>query len=248
MPGARCLQDEAATTAFLRDGSNYPLFAKPADGKYSIAVASADAYDPGNDKVVLQDGSRLAVSRLAATLARRDAGFMLQRRLNPHPDFALKFGPRLWSVRLILLLTADGPLIHHAAAKIATGANPADNFWRVGNMLGDIDLGTSRIRRVVRGESAGMAVNERHPDTGQAILGTLMPDWPGIKAMAKDAGMRLPGLRTQSWDIELTDQGPVPLEVNFGGDLNLAQLASGAGVLDGPYPSHLRRCGYRGRL
>ena len=32
------------------------------------------------------------------------------------------------------------------------------------------------------------------------------------------------GVRTQSWDVALSDQGPGFLEVNFGGDLNLAQL------------------------
>ena len=40
-------------------------------------------------------------------------------------------------------------------------------------------------------------------------------------------------------------QGPVLLEVNFGGDLNLAQLAHGAGALDDAYAEHLRRRGYQ---
>ena len=63
-------------------------------------------------------------------------------------------------------------------------------------------------------------------------------------ALATAAARLLPGIRTQSWDIALTDAGPVPLEVNFGGDLNLTQLASGAGVLDATYREHLRCCGY----
>jgi len=40
---------------------------------------------------------------------------------------------------------------------------------------------------------------------------------------------------------------PVLLEVNWGGDLNLAQLAHGEGVLDEDYRSHLAACGYRRR-
>ena len=40
-------------------------------------------------------------------------------------------------------------------------------------------------------------------------------------------------------------QGPVLLGVNFGGDLNLAQLAHRAGVLDDAYAEHRRQCGYR---
>ncbi|HTW26376.1 MAG TPA: hypothetical protein VME92_04565 [Acetobacteraceae bacterium] len=40
-------------------------------------------------------------------------------------------------------------------------------------------------------------------------------------------------------------RGPVLLKVNYGGDLNLTQLAHGTGVLDERYAEHLARCGYR---
>ena len=36
------LADHAEAEAFLRDPANYPLFARPIDGKYSLAVLSAD--------------------------------------------------------------------------------------------------------------------------------------------------------------------------------------------------------------
>ena len=65
--------------------------------------------------------------------------------------------------------------------------------------------------------------------------------------MIKTASQLFPGIRTQSWDIAITDRGMVSLEVNWGGDLNLAQLAYGAGVLDDDYRRHLRSCGYQFR-
>ena len=65
--------------------------------------------------------------------------------------------------------------------------------------------------------------------------------------MVISAAEILPGIRTQSWDIALAAEGPVILEVNYGGDLNLAQLAHGTGVLDERYVEHLARCGYRSR-
>jgi hypothetical protein len=48
-----------------------------------------------------------------------------------------------------------------------------------------------------------------------------------------------------SCDVALSDEGTVSLEVNFGGDLNLAQLANGKGGLDEGYIEHLRECGLR---
>ena len=91
-----------------------------------------------------------------------------------------------------------------------------------------------------------MAPNPLHPDTGRAIIGTVIPEWDSLGALVKDTSRLLPAIRTQSWDMAVTDERPIPLEVNFGGDLNLPQLASGAGVLDEAYRSHLTSCGYKG--
>jgi hypothetical protein len=175
----------------------------------------------------------------------KGAGYVIQRRLQAAPALASEFGRRLWSARLLVLLTPDGPVIHRAVAKIATGHNPADNFWRAGNMLGAIDIADGRIIRVVRGTGLDQRLNEPHPDTGRPIVGTRIPAWRTLIKMVRQASGVFAGIRTQSWDVALTNRGPVLLEVNFGGDLNLAQLAFGKGVLDETYADHLRRCGYQ---
>lgn len=244
-PPARSLAGADEIVAFLREPAHYPLFAKPIDGKFSLSVFSAEGYDAAADRVCLHGAEPMAPADLAKALLGRDAGYVLQRRLAPHPDLAGRFGPRLWSLRALVLVTPDGPRIHRAVAKIATGQNPADNFWRAGNLLGAVELGTGHVMRVVRGTGAEIAVNSAHPDTGQPIVGTPIPGWRELVVLVEDAARLLPGIRTQSWDIALTDRGPVPLEVNFGGDLNLSQLAYGAGVLDEGFSAHLRRCGYR---
>lgn len=244
-PQGVALADQAALAAFLREAAHYPLFAKPIDGIYSLGVFSADRYDAQSDQVILLDGSEISPETLAGRIFERASGYMLQRRLAADPVLAAQFGPRLWSLRMFVLLTPEGPLLHRAVAKIATGSNAADNYWRPGNMVGAIDLATGRIRRVVRGMGAEMEIDPAHPDTGAPLAGAAIPGWDTAVALVRDAARLLPGIRTQSWDIALTDTGPVPLEVNFGGDLNLAQLAYGAGVLDDAYREHLRRCGYR---
>ena len=228
----------------LREPRNYPLFAKPIDGKYSLAVINAEGLDAEADDMLLRGQGRRPVTEVANEIAGHAAGYLIQRRLTPHPDLAHLFGPALWTVRVIMLITPDGPVLHRAVAKIATGTNPADNFWRQGNLLGAIDLATGDVCRVVGGTGAAMALNPVQPDTGLPILGTRIPDWPRLEGLVRVVALMLPGIRTQSWDVALTDRGPVLLEVNFGGDLNLAQLAHGAGVLDDTYAAHVRRCGY----
>ncbi len=112
-------------------------------------------------------------------------------------------------------------------------------------MVGAIELPTGRIAGVVRGTGSTLQRDEVHPDTGRVAVGFEVPHWSQLCALACEAAVLIPGIRTQSWDIGLTDQGPILLEVNFGGDLNLAQLAEGRGVLDDVYRAHLRQCGFK---
>lgn len=247
IPGVPALRSHDALTAFLRDPANYPLFAKPIGGKYSLDVHSLDAYRPSTDGVTLCGGEERRVEDLARLLVARQDGFLLQRRLSPPGEWTSNFGPRLCSVRVVVHLRAAGPSIHRAVLKLATGSNPADNFWRSGNLLGAVDVRTGRVDRVVAGTGLGMTVDARHPDTGRPIVGTLISDWQCLTSMVEAASQLFPGIRTQSWDIAITNRGMVSLEVNWGGDLNLAQLAYGAGVLDDDYRDHLRSCGYRFR-
>jgi hypothetical protein len=247
LPDAPIITDAAALADRLRDPSIYPLFAKQVAGKYSLSVLSADGFDPDTDEVLLLDGQRRKVADVATSLA-EGSGFLIQRRLSPAPDLAARFGPRLWSARLLVLVTPNGPVIHRAVAKIATGTNPADNYWRPGNRLGAIDLASGRITRVMHGAGADLVVDAPHPDTGAPIVGTTIPGWQALTDVVRTASQVFAGIRTQSWDIALTADGPVFLELNYGGDLNLHQLAHGAGVLDETYREHLQRCGYRGKL
>ena len=247
LPDAPIITDPVSLADRLRDSSIYPLFAKQVAGKYSLSVLSADGFDADTNEVLVLDGTRRKVTDVASSLV-GGSGFLIQRRLSPAPDLAARFGQRLWSARLLVLVTPSGPVIHRAVAKIATGTNPADNYWRPGNRLGAIDLGSGRITRVVHGAGADLVIDAPHPDTGATIAGTTVPSWQALTDMVRTASQVFAGIRTQSWDIALTADGPIFLELNYGGDLNLHQLAHGAGVLDETYREHLRRCGYRGKL
>ena len=51
--------------------------------------------------------------------------------------------------------------------------------------------------------------------------------------MCLEAASAYPGLRLQNWDIAIGEKGPVILEVNVEGSMDLHQLAGGRGILDG---------------
>ena len=125
LPDAPIITDPVSLADRLRDSSIYPLFAKQVAGKYSLSVLSADGFDADTNEVLVLDGTRRKVTDVASSLV-GGSGFLIQRRLSPAPDLAARFGQRLWSARLLVLVTPSGPVIHRAVAKIATGTNPAD--------------------------------------------------------------------------------------------------------------------------
>jgi hypothetical protein len=79
----------------------------------------------------------------------RKQGYLLQEMLRPHPEIAALCGARLSTVRLIVLLEHGEPAVFHALWKIPVGANPADNFWRPGNLLAGLDAADGRVTRVL---------------------------------------------------------------------------------------------------
>ena len=245
--GVPTLANLEAVESLLRDPTLYPFFAKPIDGMYSLGVVSADRVD-AHGTVYLADGSTKSAHEVAASLVNDHArGVLIQRRLAPAPAIASQFGNRLWSVRLLVLLGEDGAQIARSLCKIPAPGNVADNFWRRGNMVAAVADETGRVMRVVRGTGNGSEAHLDHPETGSPIVDFEVPDWTAVRDLVARAALLFPGVRTQSWDVALTDHGPIILEVNWGGDLNLAQLAYGAGVLDDTFAAHLSACGYERR-
>ncbi len=240
---ATTLADPAALTAHLRSGISYPCFGKPATGIRSIGVAALEAYDAASDRVVLKGGEAVALEAFVSELERyRADGYLFQELLRPHPELEQVVGPRLATVRLIVLLEDTGPAILHALGKIPVGDNPADNFWRPGNLLAALDAESGRITRVQQGAGPEQRELETHPDTGGRLQDLTIPDWPALTALGLQAATAFPGLRMQAWDIAPTDRGPVLVEVNIGGDFNLPQLAHRRGLMDDRFRAFLQSC------
>ncbi|MDD2859447.1 MAG: sugar-transfer associated ATP-grasp domain-containing protein [Acidiphilium sp.] len=233
---------------FLRDPEVYPIVAKPIDGVFSVGVVHALSCDPGAGTLRSVTGGSLSIPAIAAQLVWHEGGYLIQRALQPAAPLARITAGRLCSVRILVFLTPEGPVIHRAVLKIPVAANVADNYWREGNRIGGVVLATGVVSRVMTGQAQNLRRDPVHPDTGEAIEGVAIPDWSSLCDLVHRAALLFPGIRTQSWDVAVTDHGPVLLEINWGGDLNLHQIAHGEGVLDPVYCDHLRACGYRENL
>jgi hypothetical protein len=243
----RLLRSKTDLAAFLVQNREWPLFLKPIDGMYSIGTLKVMGAADG--QVELFGGERFPVDVVADYMADMSkTGYLLQDCLAPSSFAAEAFGAAVPSVRLLILFSAAEPAIESAVIKIPSANHIADNYWRGGNMLGALSHETGIIDRVISGFGAKLVEHEIHPVTGTRLVGLSIPDVRAICDTALAAASIFPGVRTQSWDVALTREGPTLLEFNFGGDLNLHQLAHRRGALTDRFIEHLRRCGYKGKL
>jgi Sugar-transfer associated ATP-grasp len=152
----------------------------------------------------------------------------------PHPAIREICGDTLSTIRMIVFLSDDGPRLLRAIWKIPQGLNVTDNFSHgtSGNLLGQIDLKSGRVLKAIAGIGASRSLAKVHPDTGRCIIGVILPDWQNAVKICLNTAMALPGLRLQSWDVAMCPDGPLLLEVNATGDLDLVQYAYRAGFFD----------------
>ena len=241
LSGAARLASPHALLDFLRNASNYPFFSKPANLTASVGTASVERYESADDSIVLADGRHFPATRFVGEVERYfKAGYLIQERLNTHAGLAALARPRLSTVRMMVLNDGGARLIR-ASWRVPAGETHADVLWR-GNLLAQIDVETGRILRVVQGRGLDCQVLEDHPETGARLLGAQLPMWDEARALALRAAAAAPKLALTGWDVAITGEGPVIIELEpDGGDPAVTQLASGQGLLDGPYGAFVER-------
>lgn len=233
LPAFQAMRDVEALAAFLRTGSVYPLFGKPVDSIQSLGSASFASYDSTTDEIVCTQGTRVPVEAFAGEVkACYAAGYLFQQRLSPHPRVRALIGERLSTVRVMTVLTRSGPQVIRALWKLPGATNVADNFWRPGNMIAQLDRQTGRILRVVGGIGINAREIEHHPDTGARLLGVEVPDWSKVLELALEGATVFPKVPLIGWDIGLGEHGPLIVEPNNSPDFGLAQIADRQGLLD----------------
>ena len=103
------------------------------------------------------------------------------------------------------------------ATFIKIGRNGAyvDNAGAGGNVDANIDVETGEINNVIRFSGfRNVESIENHPDTGVLLNGIRIDNWDAIKAKVVEYQQLFPFVKAAGWDIAITDDGPIVIEVN----------------------------------
>lgn len=246
LPGAVALRTHPDLAAYLRDPASYPFFAKPNSLSASVGSASVLRLHAEADEIEMSDGRRFPVTRFVEEAARYFAnGYLIQERLEPHDEIRAIAGATLSTIRMMVLDAGEGPRLLRATWRVPVGDHGADVLWR-GNVMADIDIETGTAVRAIKGRGLDRELLTDHPITGRPIVGATLPCWREASDLALKAAAAFPQLPITGWDVALTSRGPVLIELEpDGGDPSVTQLASGRGLLEGPYGDWLKQRGRR---
>lgn len=238
MEGIRSLASEDDVRAFLQSCA-LPVFGKPAmashgDGAVQITGRRGEQF-------VNDCGDMFNADQLSNEIAGyvQGSGYLFQEVLQPHEGIAKITGGRLATMRMLVMLGPDGPAMRHALLRMAAGDNRVDNFRRKGNLIAPVDRASGMLGPAHCGIGPASQQLAAHPDTGERIDGFVVPGFAQAAQLACTASLHFPTLHLQSWDVAVTDQGPVLLEMNPGGNFNILQLAAGHGVFDAEFRTFL---------
>ena len=229
------LRDVASIRRFLTQEARYPLFAKPAFGSLSVGSALIEEVTPDGETLRLGNGRTVPLQAFAQEILKfhGQSGFLFQSAVRQHPALTEIAGPALGTIRVVTVTEeASQPRVLYVLWKIPSPDAMSDNFWQGGSMLANVDLDTGEVLGCRQGTGLETTQVENHPVSDKPIVGTRLPFWSEVKALAEQAHAVFPNAGVMGWDVGLSEDGPVIVEGNNGPHHTLYQLATGEGILN----------------
>lgn len=120
------------------------------------------------------------------------------------------------TVRFMSTLWPDGSVkIVATFIKIGRIGKCVDNAGNGGNVDVCVDTETGRLENAFQYDGKRKLKEiEKHPDSGIQLSGVLIENWQTIKEEVKKFQQAFPYCKAAGWDIAITDDGPVVIEVN----------------------------------
>jgi hypothetical protein len=236
--GAVSISDPEKLASYLRNDIKYPFFAKPGHGSSGRNSVACVGYDADSDSLILANNEKMSVADYVQGCHPRrgvypwEAGFIFQELVRPAAECKAAFGPTAPGLRLITFNQDGRQKLFRAILKIPTGNSMTDNFGRVGEygtIVAEVDQDSGEIVRALQGIAPNMKSLDVHPDTGAALVGFRIPNWPDYLSVLYYATRAFPGVRLQHWDIAVSDKGPIVYEMNTFGGFGLPQIATRRG-------------------
>jgi hypothetical protein len=234
-PGARLLRNERDVADFLAL-TPPPLFAKPVHGSFGAGSMHIGHRESSSGRIWINHSESLSETELYERLHTelRRGGYLFQQKVTPHPAVAPFCSEAVSTIRMVVLLSAE-PVLHRVVWKLPAAGAVTDHFREGagGSLICAVDVDSGTVLRAVgRAGDGRLREVDQHPITRMPLKGALIPQFAECRALVRTHAPAFPGLRFQHWDVAITEQGPMVLEINTEGGVRIPQMAYGKGLLD----------------
>lgn len=176
-------------------------------------VLVVDQIDYAGNECVLQlfDGTKLRLSDFLS-----DTPLIFERLIEQTAQLSSLNRSSVNTIRFMTTLYPDGDVrIVATFIKIGRDGRCVDNAGSGGNVDACIDTETGEIQFPIQFDG-WRKIKEitHHPDNGSPVEGVVIHNWESIKSQVKDFQQSFPFIKAAGWDIAITDEGPLVIEVN----------------------------------
>ena len=177
----------------------------------NVRVVDSIDYQPEDALLHYSDGS---VQPLSAILGAEPLVF--ESVVKQTAQFAAFNPSSVNTVRFMTLLYPDGEArIIATFVKIGRSGRCVDNAGGGGNVDACINTETGALEYAIQYDGMDKIRDiDCHPDTHAQLNGVIVENWEAIKAEVLRFQQAFPYCKAAGWDIAITDEGPVVIEVN----------------------------------
>lgn len=177
----------------------------------NVWVIQSVAYHEDDATLVRFDGAEL---RLSSILGKEPLIF--ESIIKQTAQLAAFNESSVNTVRFMTTLWPDGSArVIAAFIKIGRAGKCVDNAGGGGNVDACVDVETGEIKYAIQFDGWRNIKNiEKHPDSGVQLNGVIIENWEAIKSEVIKFQQAFPYCKAAGWDIAITDEGPVVVEVN----------------------------------
>jgi hypothetical protein len=179
-------------------------------GDNVLVIQNID-YQDGNAILTRFDGQQLLLSSVLS-----NEPLIFESLVRQTEQFAAFNASSVNTVRFMTALYPDGSAkVIATFIKIGRAGRCVDNAGGGGNVDVCVDVATGKICHAIRFDGWHRVQEiDSHPDSGNPLNGVVIENWDSIKAEVICFQQAFPYCKVAGWDIAITDEGPVVIEVN----------------------------------
>lgn len=207
-------EDFAKQLLKLQEEKKIPFVIKATESSHGEGVYVIESVTSDDNDIYLNliNGKKIGLSEV---LSHKDE-LIVESLIKQTKQFSGFNQTSVNTVRFMTTLYPNGEAkVIATFMKIGRNGAYVDNAGAGGNIDANVDVETGEINKVITFRGfRNTSKTECHPDSGMKLEGIIIENWEAIKAKVISYQKAFPFVKAAGWDIAITDEGPIVIEVN----------------------------------